>query len=155
MPSVRPDLTSSRDAPCTPLTKESMAELLELHRAGQQVDREAEASAQRDIMRAMIETQVQDAVKRLAADLPERIGQSIASQLSDNKRVRRSFMWLVSNGTVAGVLAALLLFSIIAAVVSATTTDREWNYWTWRALHPSVNDGDAQDQAMKRRLWGY
>ncbi len=137
----------------TPLTREAMAELLELHRAGQQVDREAEASAQADLLRSMIEAQVHDAVRRATLDIPLRVGESVAATFAENKRVRRSLMFVVSNGTAAGVLLALLIASVLSFFVSVWVATPSNQYWIWRAVNPSVHDGDAADQAMKRRLF--
>ena len=146
-------VTPQTEVRTTPLTKEAMAELLELHRAGQQADREAEASVQTDLLRSMIETQVSDAVRRATLDLPIRIGESVAATFAENRRVRRSLMFVVSNGTAAGVLLAILIATVLTFCISIWNTNPQNRYWSWRAINPSVRDGDAADQAMKRKLF--
>lgn len=148
-----PHATDPARAPGAPLTREAMAELLELHRAGQQADREAETNAQADLLRSVIEAQVQDAVRRATLDLPIRIGDSVAATFAENRRVRRSLMIVVSNGTAAGVLLALLVAMALTFCISIWNTNPQNRYWSWRAINPAVRDGDAADQAMRRSLF--
>lgn len=104
----------------TPLTREAMAELLELHRAGLQADLENITVEQQRWMDTKTDRD-QEWVRAFAKSCAEKIVPSVADQvaarmvaaLRSDKKIRRSIERAVQWGVFKGIIAVILLGVLI------------------------------------------
>lgn len=122
----------------TPLTREAMAELLELHRAGQQADREVIECDRHRATEIMIQKQqdwvrqfVSDSATKITTDVSERIAKEIAHRFMTDRRLRvkidNLFQW-------SYVKATLLLALVIAALWPLWVICFGGIMWVWRNM---------------------
>lgn len=100
----------------TPLTREAMAELLELHRAGQQVDRETESERHDEWLRAFTEHASTAPMQAMMTAVCNRIVEAPTS-FGENRRFYKAIEKAVAWGVFKGVLAVLGLPIAIVAVI--------------------------------------